>query len=428
MQYATFALALLSLLPAAAQTASWQSLDISPVWSGHPVGFDLLTAEGRQYVAFYDDQRRMTIGARRLDSREWHLVRLPSQLGWDSHNYVTLALDRAGYLHVSGNMHAIPLVYFRAAKPHDIDSFEPLHRMVGSEEARCTYPRFLHGARGELIFTYRDGRSGSGNQIYNVYDERARAWRRLLDTPLTDGEGKSNAYFNDPVLGPDRWFHLVWVWRNTPDCATNHDLSYARSRDMKHWVTSAGKPLQLPIRLATAEIVDPVPVHGGIINGNAKIGFDSKKRPVITYHKFDAKGITQIYCARLEKGAWKTYQVTDWDYRWEFGGGGAIHFEVRIGAVRLENGALLLDYGHDRYGSGTWRLDEATLRPVATLPPATRWPAEWRTPSAPGLEVHLQQGDGPGEAVLRWETLGENRDRPRSGPVPAPSTLRLYYR
>jgi len=27
---------------------------------------------------------------------------------------------------------------------------------------------------------------------------------------------------------------------------------------------------------------------------------------------------------------------------------------------------------------------------------------------------------------LRWETLGSNRDRPRAGPPPPPSTLKLY--
>lgn len=421
-------LTLLIVASAQAQPAPPRSIDVSPVWAGHPVGFDLLTAAGRQYIAFYDDQRRMTVGVRRFPSTEFRFVRLPSPLGWDSHNYVTLALDRSGYLHLSGNMHAVPLVYFRSTKPYDIDSFEPLHRMTGSEESRCTYPEFLHGPRGELIFTYRDGRSGSGNQIYNVYDERSRQWRRLLDAPLTDGEGRSNAYFVGPVSGPDGFFHLVWVWRNTPDCSTNHDLSYARSRDLVHWTTSSGRPLPLPIRLAAAEIVDAVPTHGGIINGNTQIGFDSKKRPIISYHKFDEKGFTQIYCARLENGAWKSYQVSEWNYRWDFSGNGAIHSEIRVTPVRLEKGALLLDFDHDRLGSGVWRLDEATLRPLETLSPSRPWSPALAAPSAPGLQVHFLLDKTNPRSFLRWETLPANRDRPRPGPPPPPSALRLYFR
>ena len=31
---------------------------MAPVWAGHPVGFSIDTAAGRQYVAFYDAERR----------------------------------------------------------------------------------------------------------------------------------------------------------------------------------------------------------------------------------------------------------------------------------------------------------------------------------------------------------------------------------
>lgn len=407
-------------------------LDISPVWAGHPVGFDLLTSNGRQFVAFYDEQRRMTVAARELKSDRWHLVRLPSEIGWDSHNYITMAADDDGYVHLSGNMHVSPLVYFRTAKPWDIDSFEAIHKMTGSEETRCTYPRFFRGPRNELIFTYRDGKSGNGNQIFNVYDHRSRTWRRLLDKPLLDGQGRMNAYIHGPIAGPDGFFHLVWVWRDTPDCSTNHDLSYARSRDLVHWETSAGKPLAVPIRVETGEIVDPVPVKGGLLNGAAKIAWDSKGRPVITYHKFDARGRNQAYAARLEGGAWKIYQISNWDYRWEFQGGGSLPVvEIQLGTLRRGRaGELLLEYRHIKYGSGVWRLDERTFKQIATLPVERAWPAQLERPesSFPGIQVHLvpYRGQGDMTYLLRWETLGANRDRPREGPLPSPSMLRLY--
>src|SRR5437763_1726114 len=91
----------------------------------------------------------------------------------------------------------------------------------------------------------------------------------------------------------------------------------------------AAEPLALPITLATAEIIDRVPVHGGMINGNTKIGFDGQGRVVVTYHKFDSRGFTQIINARRERGGWKIYQTSDWDYRWDFSGGGSIPFEIR---------------------------------------------------------------------------------------------------
>src|SRR5687767_4787221 len=80
-------------------------IDVAPVWAGHPVGFALLTHKDRQFVAFYDDQRRMTVGARKRNEDTWRLVRLPETVGWDSHNYITMTVDDDGYLHLSGNLH-----------------------------------------------------------------------------------------------------------------------------------------------------------------------------------------------------------------------------------------------------------------------------------------------------------------------------------
>ena len=174
-----------------------------------------------------------------------------------------------------------------------------------------------------------------------------------------------NAYFVGPEQDKAGMFHVCWVWRNTPNCATNHDLCYARSKDLVHWETSDGRPLSLPITLATAEIVDPVPPGGGMLNGNTKLGFDPEGRPVISYHKFDAQGKTQLYNARREDGGWRIYQTSDWDYRWEFQGGGTIRFEIGFGPVVMgPDESLTQTWHHVKHGSGNWKLDPLTLKPM----------------------------------------------------------------
>jgi hypothetical protein len=71
-----------------------------------------------------------------------------------------------------------------------------------------------------------------------------------------------------------------------------------------------------------AEIVDPVPVRGGMINNNTAIGFDARHRPLVSFHKFDARGHTQIFVARREAAAWRIVQASDRQgFRWDFGGG-----------------------------------------------------------------------------------------------------------
>jgi len=408
-------------------------LDIVPAWPGHPVGFQLLTHQDKQFVAFYDQQRRMTVAARQLGKQKWQFVHLPENIVWDSHNYIAMTIDNEGLIHLSGNMHCVPLVYFRTKKPLDITTFERIPKMTGIHEKRCTYPHFFRGPQDELIFTYRDGKSGNGNQIYNVYNPQNRTWQPLLNTPLTDGQGKMNAYLYGPLLGPDGFYHLCWVWREHPDCATNHDLSYASSKDLIHWQNSRGEPVQLPMTLETAEIVDPVPSGGGIINGNNKIGFDSQDRVIITYHKNDSNGYTQIYNARLEQGKWRIYQLTNWQYRWNFQGGGSIPFEIRVKPVRLSHGQLTQGYYHKKYGSGTWILDEKTLKPIGKLNTPPPYPSDLSKVRShiPGMQVNLRSDTGKSPEsgmhyLIRWETLGPNRDLPRKGPIPEPTMLQLF--
>jgi len=413
-----------------------ERVDIAPVWAGHPVGFCLLTHGDQQYVAFYDAERRMTVAKRHLDATEWTMVRLPEQVKWDSHNSITMAVDTAGCIHLSGNMHCVPLVYFKTREPGDITTFERLTSLIGDMEDKCTYPKFLTGPKGEFIFTYRHGSSGNGINLYNVYDAETQSWRRLVDGPLLDGKGEMNAYAIGPELGPDGLYHMVWVWRDTPDCATNHDLSYARSKDLVHWETSKGEPLVLPITIDNCEIVDPVPPGGGIINGNTRIGFDAQNRVILSYHKYDENGNTQIYNARFEEGGWRIYQTSDWNYRWEFSGGGSIPFDVHLSGVSFENDKLLQSFSSPESG-GLYELDPATLKPIGKGTRSSLGsvvaPAKDRSLESdfPGMRVRWRgdSGEVPDEKtwyMLRWETLGPNRDRPREKPWPAPSMLRVY--
>lgn len=408
--------------------------DLGEVWSGHPVAFALVTVEDHQFAAYYDAERRMTVAARDLDQTTWTRVTLPSTLGWDSHNYVVLAIDELGSVHVSGNMHSVPLVCYRTTVPLDIETLEPVPSMVGTNEQQVTYPEFNVGADGSLVFSYRDGGSGNGNHIFNTYDAEAQTWRRLLDTPLLDGGGANNAYPVGPSKGPDGWWHLVWVWRDTPDASTNHDLSYARSRDLTTWETVGGDALALPITLEASEIVDPVQAGGGMINNNTKVGFDADGRPVIAYHKFDADGNTQLYNARFEDGSWVIHQTSDWDYRWDFGGTGSLVFEIQVeGVVAQPDGTLTQKFYHAHYGGwGAYRLDPETLGALEGIDPPLDYPAALDQPESPteGMVTRWQRDSGQSpdpdvRYLLRWETLPENRDLPRDT-IPPPTLLRLY--
>jgi hypothetical protein len=409
------------------------SLEIARVWSGQLVHFFLVTRGNHQCVAYYDEERRMTVAIRTLDSNEWDYYAIPDtpNLGWSSHKDIALEFDDEGYLHVSGNMHGTPMIYFISTKPYDIHSLKRVDVLVdAATEKKVTYPTFTRGVNGEFIYHYRDGSSGKGNTVYNVYDKKTKTFSRLLDTPLIDGEGKRSVY-GGFVKGPDGWFHYVWKWRDTPDAISNHDISYARSKDILNWETYKGKPITLPITYETeGVIVDPIKVNTGFEGGG--IGFDSKKRPILSYVKFDKDGNTQVYNTRLEKGRWKIYQTSDWDHRWYFHGFGAISGDIFLySTVLTRDGYLTQDWKHVKYGSGPWLLDEKTLKPNGDIK-IVNWPKELLI-----LEDHTglmqinfekdagESGDDDLEYVIRWESLPANRDRPQEI-IPKASILKLY--
>ena len=420
-----------------------QTIKIDRVWAGHPVGFSLLTDKNRQYVAYYNADRHMMAGQRNLNEDAFSLTALPvtsretsggtsTVLGWDSHNYIAMAVDKDGFIHLSGNMHVHPLTYFRSTKPNDISTLVQVPEMVGSNEIRCTYPKFMVTREGDLIFHYRDGASGEGNEIYNLYDVASKKWSRLLDTPLTDGQGLMNAYQSQPQLREDNWYHVYWVWRDTPDCSTNHDLSYMKSPDLKKWYNAFGQPIKMPATLDNKSlIVDPVPVKGGIINLAASLCLDDQKKPLFAYHKYDEAGKLQFYVAWIEKNQWKSKKITDWDYRWEFSGGGSIVSEVHVGEfINRGNGFYELGYSHIKYGSGTFLLNSKLDICGTIYKPSSPVSSLKLEGTFAGLEKRTAGDSGQSSEagvsyVLKWETLPANRDQARPEPWPSPSQLYL---
>ena len=472
------------------------SLDVAQVWSGHPVDFYLMTQGNHQYVAYYDRNGQMTVSSRTLDVKEWKSFQIPNipKLGNSIFHSVVMGIDADGYLHLSGNMHGDPIIYFKSTKPHDIYSLERLQGQVGWWEAECTYPQFMKGAEGELVFRYRSVEQLNKNlpdkeplkiterrgwcssevyEFYNVYTLKTKAWRKLIDpyTPFFDAQHSRKSYLelgfdetrgtesikgmeNRKVLysvisGADDFYHMVWVWQDDSDCNTFHDVGYARSKKqpvgLYFWETMTGKMINenpykktalwhryigLPLTFDTENIiVDHVPVNGGLINSNTMIGFDKKNRPIISYTKFDENGKTQVYNSRFEKNQWKSYQTSDWNYRWQLEGAGSENNEIQIDPVEVTtNGLLIQSYRHVKYGPGTWQLDEKTLKPVGEIemPP---WPAELGNlqDKRKNMQVNWRMDDGEtsevnSQYVLLWETLAATVDSPDT---PAPSVLKL---
>ncbi|KMT63889.1 BNR repeat-containing protein [Catenovulum maritimum] len=419
------------------------TLALDNVWSGHRIKPYLLTRGEHQFVAYFDANRQMTVGYRALNGK-WRYYKVDSWLGWDSHNYVTMELDKEGYLHVMGNMHADPLEYFRTSEPYNVRSLRRVAQLVTPEvEQRMTYPIFLLNKNNDLIVKYRDGGSGNGSEIYNIYNTESKTWSKLHNQQFLDGEGLMSGYFEGPRLGPDGYFHLIWVWRNSPNAATNHSLSYARSTDLVHWEDSNGQSISLPVTLKKAEIVAPVPPFAGMINGNVKLGFDSKNQPVITYHRYDPKGNTQMFLARKEGKGWINTQISDWkNFRWDFGGHGSLgRFAVRpYNPIALNDKEIgIMVRKHDQVmqfvvSQQTWetvRVEEAEIFPAIITPDSLKANQHMFSGEIKyKLEHQVFEGVGDlspkgGQYYLSWYSQPGNRDKAHS--TISPSSVMLLH-
>jgi hypothetical protein len=284
-------------------------------WAGNSVNAvvfrknSLVSDGASQYIAYYDGDGNVVLGKRRLGSDAWTLHRT----GYrgkvsDAHNAISIMVDGAGYLHMAWDHHNNRLHYARSVAPGSLELKEA--GMIGRDEGSLSYPEFFRLPDGGLLFLYRDGGSGRGNLVLNRWDG-ASGWRRVADN-LISGEGRRSAYWQAFVDGQGT-IHVSWVWRESPDVASNHDMAYARSRDGgATWEDSNGHRYTLPITAASAEYAARIPQNSELIN-QTSMAADAAGNPYIASYWRDANSAVPQYRVLYRTGnAWRRL---DLDFR-----------------------------------------------------------------------------------------------------------------
>jgi hypothetical protein len=371
----------------------------------------LVTQGDAQYVAYYDAQRYLVLGKRKLGSTQWTLRRSAWQgNAADAHNAISIMVDGAGYLHVSWDHHNNPLRYARSVAPGSLELGAKL-AMTGAQEDEVSYPEFHRLPNGNLLFFYRLGGSGRGDLIINRYDVATQRWTRL-HTNLITGEGKRNAYWQ-AFLDQRGTLHLSWVWRESPDVASNHDMAYARSRDGGvTWQRSDGTPYALPISAASAEYALRIPQNSELIN-QTSMAADSEGRPYIASYWRDASSPVPQYHVIFNDG--KAWQVRSLDFRktpFSLSGQGTKRIPIARPQIMVGAAATLLVFRDEERGSkvslasisdiahGQWQVQDLTATSVGAWEPS--YDTElWRRSGILSLFVqNVQQVDGEGQASV----------------------------
>jgi rhamnogalacturonyl hydrolase YesR len=407
----------------------WASNSVNTVIFRHN---SLVTWKDTQYIAYYDSAQNLVLGRRRTGSSQWE-VRVTQYKGdaTDAHRSISIMVDGGGYLHVSWNHHNNGLHYCRSVRPGSLELGAEMP-MTGKKEQRVSYPEFYRLANGNLLFFYRDGSSGNGDLMLDRYDWKKQRWTQVQDG-WVNGEGQRNAYWQ-MTTDKQGVIHLSWVWRETGDVATNHDLCYAKSRDEgRTWEKSNGERYRLPITAATAEYACKIPQNSELINTTTMAADDAGHPYIATYWRQVNESVPQYRLVYNDGKQWKVQQVSDRKQAFSLSGGGTKRIPISRPKVMVSNKdgrtrVLMIFRDEERrdkisvastedLAHGGWKMRDLTTSSVGLWEPS--YDTElWRQQEVLNLFVEkVEQGDGEKLKVIAPQPVQVLEWRPDWGPV-----------
>lgn len=342
----------------------------------------LTTFKDTQFIAFYNNDQQLVLGKRKTGAAKWQLKVTPYKGdATDAHRAISIIADGKGYLHISWDHHGNALNYCKSIKPYSLELTDRLP-MTGIKENKVTYPEFYDLPDGGLLFLYRDGASGNGDLLLNRYDVKTQKWEQVQSN-LISGEGRRNAYWQ---MATDKLgtIHLSWVWRESPDVASNHDMCYAQSNDGgKTWQKSTGEKYTLPITIATAEYAARIPQKSELINTTSIVADDTGHPYIATYWKDAGTDIPQYHIIYNNGIKWITTQITDRKTPFTLSGSGTkripIWRPVLIIADKAGTQKAVMIYRDDERG------DKVTAAVCTDLQSNNKWVIKDLTNESTGL-------------------------------------------
>ncbi|UKT63684.1 BNR repeat-containing protein [Pedobacter mucosus] len=269
----------------------------------------LVTFQKTQYTAYYNEDQFVVLAKRKLGSDNWE-VKVSQYKGdaSDAHKSISIAIDGKGFLHLVWGQHNNNLNYAKGLVAGSLSVGEKT-AMLSAKENKVSYPEFYKLANGDLLFFYRDGGSGNGNLMINRFDIKSQKWIRVQDG-LIDGEGKRNAYWQT-VVDEKGGIHISWVWRESPNVASNHDLCYAKSKDGgKTWQKSTGEKYRLPINAKNAEYAMQIPQNSELINQTSMFAKSTGEIFIASYWRDQDSEVPQYHIVYKNESQWSVNNLS----------------------------------------------------------------------------------------------------------------------
>lgn len=352
----------------------------------------VVTHKGWQYATFYNGEGRVSVGRRTLPGGQWETFSLDDYTfaTVDSHNSVVIGIAPGdGSIHLSFDHHKHPLKY-RLSVPGaandpentawSADLFGPIrNELDGTALPDVTYPRFIPAPDGALLFTYRVGTSGNGDEILYEYDSATGDWTRIgayisragtYSGSFTSTSTSRNAYPDNTLFDANGRLHTSWCWRESFDPRSNHDIYYAYSDDHgRTWENSAGVTVAeagvSPMALGTTGLkVWDIPQNRNYINNSALTVDPAGRVHIVAWHFPDhVPDLTSGFDTSVATSAARFHHYwRDLDGEWRRNPTDLTGIRPKL--VADSHGQLYLAYG-----------DLENIK-IATATPATGW-TDW---------------------------------------------------
>ena len=234
--------------------------NFSQVINGSPYQQEtLITHDGYQYASWYHNggNQDIYVSRRNLAGNVWETIDTGYNMengnqNWDSHNVISMGISGDGRIHLSYDHHVDGLRYLTTGIGVATSSGGVWNSSIFNDERnslnlgstsipRVTYPRFAN-VGDDLVFTYRDYGSGSGDQRIADYDAQTGQWsstrfvtkgrstNQTYDDVNESPSNNRNSYHNGFHADSSGRLHTTWTWRESTQDG-NHDIMYAYSDD-----------------------------------------------------------------------------------------------------------------------------------------------------------------------------------------------------
>ncbi len=275
----------------------------------------------KEYVAWYNNAAgQLVISDSPAGSGVWtdHVATTPIPAILDDHLIASITTDGAGCVIVAWGMHSTPQNVWVGSTPGDCTVTaanviaSPLVAGQAVAEAAATYPVLRRLSNGNVVYLWRTGASGNGNQCVYLWNYVARVFT-AVNMALFNGQSTRSAYLNTVWIDVCDRIGVAWQWRDSNAVADAFDCNMLYTDDFfqtTHSMDATLLPSSITSSNAPTALAQSIPKSATALYEAAQgFCFDAGRRGIAMNYYDDGGGAgVQLHATRYTGSGYVTTQ------------------------------------------------------------------------------------------------------------------------